>query len=200
MSQASEFRDLKMKAGERAYLRELNKSPFIKWPIKETVTTAAHKISLIIQVQLGGVDLTNEKDFNRRQYMTEQSLLFDRIQRLVRCVVECKAYDNDAVATQNALELSRSISAQYWEHLPNQLRQVSGVGPAAVRKLVAAGITSVDSLVASDSATIERIMSRNPPYGRKVLDSLSDFPRLTLKADIIGRIVKAGQSDRKSVV
>lgn len=188
-----------MKANERAYFRELNKSTFIKWPIKETVTSAAHKISLIIQVQLGGVDLPNEKDFNRRQYMTEQALVFDRIQRLVRCVVDCKAHDADAVATQNALELSRSISAQYWEYLPNQLRQVSGIGPAAVRKLVTAGVTSVDNLMATDSATLERVMSRNPPYGHKVLESLKDFPRLTLKADVIGKVVKAGQSPKLKI-
>ena len=188
-----------MKANERAYFRELNKSTFIKWPIKETVTSAAHKISLIIQVQLGGVDLPNEKDFNRRQYMMEQALVFDRIQRLVRCLVDCKAHDADAVATQNALELSRSISAQYWEHLPNQLRQVSGIGPAAVRKLVTAGVTSVDNLMATDSATLERVMSRNPPYGHKVLESLKDFPRLKLKADVIGKIVKAGQSPKLKI-
>lgn len=188
-----------MKANERAYFRELNKSTFIKWPIKETVTSAAHKISLIIQVQLGGVDLPNEKDFNRRQYMTEQALVFDRIQRLVRCVVDCKVHDADAVATQNALELSRSISAQYWEHLPNQLRQVPGIGPAAVRKLVTAGVTSIDNLMATDSATLERVMSRNPPYGHKVLESLKDFPRLTLKAVVIGKIVKAGQSPKLKI-
>lgn len=188
-----------MKANERAYFRELNKSTFIRWPIKKTVTSAAHKISLIIQVQLGGVDLPNEKDFNRRQYMTEQAMVFDRIQRLVRCVVDCKAHDADAVATQNALELSRSISAQYWEYLPNQLRQVSGIGPAAVRKLVKAGVASVDHLMVTDSATLERVMSRNPPYGHKVLESLKNFPRLTLKADVIGKIVKAGQSPKLKI-
>ena len=199
MCQATEFKDLKMKANERAYFRDLNKSAYIKWPIKETVTSVSHKISLIIQVQLGGVDLPNEKDFNRRQYMTEQALVFDRIQRLVRCVLDCKAHDADAVATQNALELSRSISAQYWEHLPNQLRQVSGIGPAAVRKLVAAGVASVDNLMATDSATLERVMSRNPPYGHKILESLKDFPRLTLKADVIGKIVKVGQSPKLKI-
>lgn len=188
-----------MKANERAYFRELNKSTFIKWPIKENVASAAHKISLIIQVQLGGVDLPNEKDFNRRQYMTEQALVFDRIQRLVRCVVDCKTHDADAVATQNALELSRSISAQYWEYLPNQLRQVAGIGPAAVRKLVTAGVTSIGNLMATDSATLERVMSRNPPYGHKVLESLKDFPHLTLKADVMGKIVKVGQSPKLKI-
>lgn len=182
-----------MKATDRAHLRELNKSPMIKWPIKEAVTTTAHKISLIVQVQLGGVDLPNKKDFNRRQYLVDQSLVFDRIQRLVRCVTDCKTFDNDAVATQNALELSRSIAAQSWEHLPTQLRQIPNIGAAAVRKLSAAGLTTVDKLLNADSAAIERAMSRNPPFGHAILESLKDFPRLSLKAEVIGRTTKAGK-------
>ena len=182
-----------MKPTERAAFREFNKSPFIKYPIKENVSTTAHKISLIIQVQLGGVDTPNDKEFNRRQYQTDKVLVFERIHRLVRCVVDCKAVDCDALATQNALELSRSISAEFWEHLPLQLRQIPNIGPAAVKKMVTAGIKSVEKLIMTDSATIERILTRNPPFGHKLLDSLKAFPRLALTAEIMGRIVNSGQ-------
>ncbi|ELR07113.1 hypothetical protein GMDG_02382 [Pseudogymnoascus destructans 20631-21] len=193
ISQASEFKDLRMKPTERAAFREFNKSPFIKYPIKQNVSTTAHKISLIIQVQLGGVDTPNDKEFNRRQYQTDKAIVFERIHRLVRCVVDCKAVDCDALATQNALELSRSISAEFWEHLPLQLRQIPSIGPAAVKKMVTGGINSVAKLIATDSATIERILTRNPPFGHKLLDSLKSFPRLALSAEIMGRIVKSGQ-------
>lgn len=182
-----------MKPTERAAFREFNKSPFIKYPIKENVSTTAHKISLIIQAQLGGVDTPSDKEFNRRQYQTDKAMVFERVHRLVRCAVECKAVDCDALATQNALELSRSISAEYWEHLPLQLRQIPNIGPAAVKKMVTAGINSIEKLIATDSATIERILTRNPPFGHKLLDTLKAFPRLTLTAEVMGRIVKSGQ-------
>lgn len=193
MSQASDFKDLRMKPTERGAFREFNKSPFIKYPIKENVSTTAHKISLIIQVQLGCVDTPIDREFNRRQYQTDKVIVFERIHRLVRCIVDCKAVDCDALAAQNALELSRSISAEYWEHLPSQLRQIPSIGPAAVKKMVTAGINSVERLIATDSATIERILTRNPPFGHKLLDTLKAFPRLTLTAEIMGRIVKSGQ-------
>ncbi|KAL5353668.1 ATP-dependent DNA helicase MER3 [Pseudogymnoascus australis] len=193
ISQASEFKDLRMKPTERAAFREFNKSPFIKYPIKENVSTTAHKISLIIQAQLGGVDTPNDKEFNRRQYQTDKAMVFERVHRLVRCAVECKAVDCDALATQNALELSRSISAEYWEHLPLQLRQIPNIGPAAVKKMVTAGINSIEKLIATDSATIERVLTRNPPFGHKLLDTLKAFPRLTLTVEVMGRIVKSGQ-------
>ncbi|KFY25163.1 hypothetical protein V493_04803 [Pseudogymnoascus sp. VKM F-4281 (FW-2241)] len=193
ISQASEFKDLRMKPTERPAFRDFNKSPFIKYPIKENVSTTAHKISLIIQVQLGGVDTPNDKEFNRRQYQTDKMIVFERLHRLIRCVVDCKAVDCDALATQNALELSRSISAEYWEHLPSQLKQIPNIGPAAVKKMVTAGINSIEKLLASDSATIERVLTRNPPFGHKLLDTLKAFPRLTLTAEIMGRVVKSGQ-------
>lgn len=190
-----------MKANERLAFRAFNNSTFIKFPIKEAITTSAQKVCLIIQVQLGGIDLPSDQDFNviRKQYMADKILVFDRIQRLVRCVVECKADDCDAVATRNALELSRSISAGFWENSSLQMRQLDGIGPAAVRKLVSANIKDIESLKALDSADIERIMSRNPPFGIKVLGNVARFPQLSLKLEITKKILKAQSPVRVQV-
>jgi ATP-dependent DNA helicase HFM1/MER3 len=106
--------------------------------------------------------------------------------------VDSKAYDHDAEATHNALELARSISAEYWEHTPLQLRQINGIGPAALRKLVHGGIETVAQLASMDTASVERILSRNPPFGKKILDFVNNIPHLTLNAKIIKNIVKAG--------
>lgn len=187
-----------MKATERAAFRELNKSPFIKFPIKENITTCAHKVSLILQVQLGGVDLPQDKDMNviRRQFVTETNIVFERVQRLVKCLVDCKAHDEDGPATKNALDLARSIDAGYWEGTYNQLRQVNGLGPAMARKLVQADVKTIQQLAALSTADIERIGSRNPPFGKKMLDAVASFPRLSLRADIGGKTLKTGESAR----
>ncbi len=134
------------------------------------------------------------KEFNiiKRQFQSEKSIIFERVLRLTRCVVECKAYECDAIATCNALELLRSIAAGYWENSTLQLRQLPTIGPAAVRKLVQSNVKTVANLAAMDSAAIERVMSRNPPFGKKILDFVSNFPWLTLQADITKRIVEAG--------
>jgi ATP-dependent DNA helicase HFM1/MER3 len=191
-----------MKPNERSSLREFNKSPFIKFPIKENISTTAHKILLMIQVQLGGVDLPTDKDFwvIRRQFNMEKGIIFERIQRLIRCIVDCKAYDCDAVATRHALDLARSLSAEFWENSNLQLRQVPQVGPAAVRRLVTSDINSVETLASLDTATIERIMGKNPPFGRKTLDILARFPRLTVSSEIMGNpIIKAGRKPKVNV-
>lgn len=141
------------------------------------------------------------KEFNiiKRQFMSEKTIIFDRVLRLVRCVVECKAYESDATATCNALELLRSIAAGFWENSPLQLRQIPTIGPAAVRKLVQSNVKTVVQLASMDMAAIERVMSRNPPFGRKILDLMTSFPRLTLKADIIKKMVRPNEQIKVQV-
>lgn len=191
-----------MKPQERPFLREFNKSPFIKYPIKETVSTTAHKISLMIQIQLGGIDHATDKDFAvvRRQFLTDKGIIFDRVHRLIRCVIDCKAFDCDAVSTRHALDLARSLVAEFWENSNLQLRQIPQVGPAAVRKLVSNDINSVEKLMQKDTSTIERILSKNPPYGRKTKDILMGFPNLSVSSEIVGRAPsKPGQNPKVSV-
>ncbi|KAF4626366.1 hypothetical protein G7Y89_g11796 [Cudoniella acicularis] len=202
LCQASEFKDQRMKPKERPCLRETNKSPFIKFPIKDNVSTTAHKVSLLIQAQLGGVEHPSDKDFAglKRQFNTEKTIIFDRIQRLVRCVVDFKAANCDAVSTRHALDLARSLSAGFWENSNLQIQQIPQIGPVAVRKFVTSNINSVDKLVSLDSANIERIMSRNPPFGKNMQQVLAGFPLITLTSEIIGRVsMKSGQKPKVNV-
>lgn len=177
-----------MKQNERSIFRDLNKDNFIHYPFKETVTSTPHKISLMIQVVLGGVELPNTKEFNviKRQFAVETSQIFDRMNRLVRAFIECKAYDCDAIGTRIGLELARAMTSRSWEGKPSQLLQVAGIGPVMMRKLVSAEIRTVLDLAGKDAAHIERILSRNPPFGKKIVDALAMFPRLILDARITG--------------
>ncbi|RDW94726.1 hypothetical protein BP5796_00489 [Coleophoma crateriformis] len=188
LSRASEFKDLKMRTNERRRLRDLNNSPLLKYPIKENVSSVAHKVFLIIQIQLSGIELPTDSGSvasDRRQFMLDKSIIFDRMKRLIRCVVDCKAYNCDAIAMRNALDLARAISSDYWENSPLQVRQIPQLGPVAMRKLAGNHITSVEQLVCMDSAQLERVIGRNPPFGSKMLKVLSGFPRLTIQGSIV---------------
>jgi ATP-dependent DNA helicase HFM1/MER3 len=52
ISQAEEFKDLRLRSGEKGLYKDLNKDNGVKYPIKEDIGTAAHKVCLIIQVGL----------------------------------------------------------------------------------------------------------------------------------------------------
>lgn len=142
---------------------------------------------MIVQIYLGGVDLPADKDTNliRHDLVREKRMVFDRLKRLTRCVVDCKAFESDGLGTKAALELNRSIAAQAWENKPAQLSQIPGFGPVAVRKWISYGVCTVLGVADKGFLDIERIASRNPPYGRDIQKILENFPRLTLKADLI---------------
>ncbi|KAG9245580.1 Sec63 Brl domain-containing protein [Calycina marina] len=197
--QGSELQDLRLKANEKKVLAEINKSPFIKFPIKGSITTTPQKISLIIQAQLGGVDFPDIKNASniKKQFATEKCVVFERVQRLVRCVADCHAYDRDAISTRHALGLARSIAAEYWESSNLQLRQITSIGPQTNRKLDSKGISSVEKFASLDTAAIERLMGRNPPYGRKMLDIVVGFPLLTITAEVQGILkLSSGQNPK----
>lgn len=146
----------------------------------------SHKIYIMLQVQLGAIDLPANKEFPRRKFTSEINVVLEHAQRLIRCLIDCKTFDRDAVATRHALDLARSLAAGYWEHSSLQLRQVPQVGPVAVQRLTAANVNTVAKLASHDSAGIERLLGRNPPFGRTLLDSLVKFPCLTIDAVVIG--------------
>ncbi|QSZ37064.1 hypothetical protein DSL72_009156 [Monilinia vaccinii-corymbosi] len=200
--QAAEFKDLRMKPNERSSLREFNKSPLMKFPIKENISTTGHKIFLMIQVQLGGIEPLASNDFRiiSRQFAMETNIILERFQRLIRCVVDCKAMDNDSISTRFALDLSRSVSSGYWENSSLQLRQVPQIGPASLRKLAGNHVNTVEKLASLDTSGIERVMGKNPPFGKRMKDNLMNFPRLTLTAQIVGRAFsRAGEQPKVKV-
>jgi ATP-dependent DNA helicase HFM1/MER3 len=99
--------------------------------------------------------------------------------------VDCRIYDKDSITTRNALDIARCLSAKCWENSPAQIRQLEGIGPAAVRKLVMAGVRSIQELRKLDSFRIEAIFSRNPPFGVKILNDIASIPILRVYGDVI---------------
>ncbi|KAK4442903.1 hypothetical protein QBC34DRAFT_386846 [Podospora aff. communis PSN243] len=186
--QASEFREFRFKPAERAVFREVNQSQLIMYPVKEVVNQTWHKIFLMVQAELGSVQYAESGEAGklRRQLVMEKKMVFEKLQRLVRAVIDCKGHEHDAVGVKNGLELARALSAESWEGRATQLTQVPNIGPAGMRKLASKGVRSVLELADKEPDEIERLMSRNPPFGRKIKDELEKFPRLALDVVVSG--------------
>ncbi|OIW25384.1 P-loop containing nucleoside triphosphate hydrolase protein [Coniochaeta ligniaria NRRL 30616] len=180
LSKANEFREFKFKPADGPIFREVNKSPFILYQIDENVTKTWHKISLIVQLHLGGADYpdSSESQKQRHQLRIEKKGIFERLQRLVRCVAECKGHDCDSVSTKTALELARSLAAGAWEGRPSELLQIPQIGPVNMRKLISQGVKTVKDLVHKNCGELEHLLSRKPPAGKMMSDKLKTFPLL----------------------
>ena len=194
ISQAAEFKDVRLRAGEKTAYKNLNKHGSIKFPIPVNIDLSAHKVSLVIQSTLGCIDLPAEDQKHRPDYNSAKAIIFQHVHRLIRCIVDCQLYLEDAVSTRNALMLARSLGAQVWDDSPLHMKQLEGVGPVAVRKLVLVGIKTIEELDASDAHRIETAVSRNPPFGAQLQAKVKAFPKLRVSIKSVGEpIVKEGE-------
>lgn len=144
-------------------LRDINNSPAVKFPIQVDLARPAHKVSLLIQTTLGGIDLRNDDRFRgiASQIQSESNSIYQHVTRLIRCIIDCQLQLEDSVATRNALELSRSLGARSWDNSPLELLQVPKLGPVSVRKLVNDGIRSIEELESTEPHKIEHILRKN---------------------------------------
>ncbi|PYH94722.1 DEAD/DEAH box DNA helicase [Aspergillus ellipticus CBS 707.79] len=198
VSKAEEFREVRLKAGEKSLYKEINRSSEIRFPINVDIALAAHKISLLIQCELGAVDLPDGEQYQKHKFAVQQDkgFVFAHINRLIRCIIDCQVALEDSITLRNALELARSFGARVWDDSPLQMKQIEQVGVIAVRKLVSSGVTNIEALEICEPYQIDMTLSRNPPFGRKLLDRLVDFPKLRVSLKLIGKDTKPGNSAR----
>ncbi|EUC49158.1 hypothetical protein COCMIDRAFT_33419 [Bipolaris oryzae ATCC 44560] len=180
IAQAKEYSNIRFRQGEKTFYKVLNKSPSIRWAIPVNLDLPAQKISLMIQSVLGSADISWDGDMakHRSQYATETMMVFRNISSLIRCIIDCQIVLGDAVSIHSALMLERSFGAKVWDDSPLQMKQIETLGVVAVRKLVNAGIKSIEDLEGCDPHRIEAVVGRNPPYGLQILEKIKGFPKL----------------------
>lgn len=177
----------------------MNSANGIKFPIKVDLAMHAHKRSLIIQSELGGVEFPSGEQYSKhkRQFIQDKTRLFSAIHRLVCCTIDCQIHLRDAVTVRHALELARSFSARVWDNSPYQMKQIAQIGLVAIRKLAMGGIHSIEALEAAEPQRIEMLMSKNPPFGNKLLANLRDFPKLRVSVKMMGKVKRTFSTERK---
>ncbi|KAF1922985.1 P-loop containing nucleoside triphosphate hydrolase protein [Didymella exigua CBS 183.55] len=186
VAQAAEFSKIRFRQGEKSIYKTINRSPSIRFPIPVNLDSPAQKVSLVIQSVLGHAEINWESDMSKHkaQYQQEVATIFKSINNLVRCIIDCQIVLGDSVSIHSALMLERCLGSKAWDDSPLQMVQVPNIGTVAVRKLVNAGIHSIEDLESTDARRIETIVGRNPPFGLKVLEDLRSFPKLRVSLRI----------------
>lgn len=182
LSQAAEFQELRFRCGEKTAYKTLNDHPSIRYRVPVDLALYGHKVSILIQCVLGGIDfLDDEKNRKHRaQYKTEVAIVFQHVHRLIRCIIDCQLQQDDSVSVRNALMVARSLGARVWDDSALHMKQIEGIGQVTVRKLVNAGIKTVEELEIMESHRIEGLLSRNPPFGVTLHDRCKGFPKLRI--------------------
>ncbi|KAK7415248.1 hypothetical protein QQX98_005997 [Neonectria punicea] len=185
---ATEFRSFPIQKTEKAFLREVNEHTAIPYPIAENISQPWHKVFLVIQVELLRTGWPNKLSaVARKELHSELRRMYDIVDRALRCLVDILGERDHGKGVTTALDVLRSVKAGVWEGSEKQLLQIDGIGLAKMNRLAQAGINNIRQLSQLEFYHIERLLSRNPPYGQKMLHQLAGFPTLTLSFEVLGQ-------------
>ncbi|KAF4340391.1 HFM1-DNA RNA helicase [Fusarium beomiforme] len=184
---ATEFKSFPLKKEETAFFRAINDSTGIPYQVREFISQPWHKVYLLVQIDLLKMGWPNKLSGPARKELSKElARMYKLLDRVLRCLVDILGERGDGKGVSVALEVLRSVKAGVWEGSDSQLLQIEGIGQAKKDKLVKANIKDIKQLSAVEFYNIERILSRNPPFGQTVLHKVAGFPLLTLDFQIIG--------------
>ncbi|KAJ3358463.1 Sec63 [Kappamyces sp. JEL0680] len=169
---------------DKAILNLLNKDPDIRFPIQGKVTDVHQKIFLLIQAAIGGVSIDQSKERageKSHRLTSDSSLVIRGAERLVRGMVQVFLTKNDYRSIIGAIRVAQAISCRMWESSSTKTRQIEGVGPQYSKILAKAGIVSFAALLDTEPSRLEVLVSRNPPFGSKVIEAAAKFPRPSMR-------------------
>ncbi|KAI5800118.1 Sec63 Brl domain-containing protein [Geopyxis carbonaria] len=188
-SDAEEFRELRFRIGEKRLYKEINQNHGMRYPFKGDLVYPAHKVYILVQYAIGRMDFPQDNNLQKykNNLLQDKAIIFQHCHRIMQCFIDCLVQSCDGIGLTNALELSRCLRAEVWENSADELRQIDGLGPVAVKKLVNSGVWSLKMLETWKPHQIEQVLSRNPPYGSKILKFLGRIPKFEISVYLVGK-------------
>ncbi|TDZ39111.1 hypothetical protein C8035_v005702 [Colletotrichum spinosum] len=166
-SSATELRSFVFNPLEKGAFSAINNDPSTRWPVKEQLTQPWHKVYLVAQCEASG------GDYGARLCRAARIDLLSSRTQIVKVLGQVLRACADVMGARKDAEGKAT-----------ELLQVPDIGPKKIQKLVEAGVMTVRRLSELDFFDIERILSRNPPFGQNMVQILAHFPRLVLSVDI----------------
>jgi ATP-dependent DNA helicase HFM1/MER3 len=168
----------------------MNVGPLVRFVIPVNLELPAHKVSLLVQTELGGVDLPVEKgDPLLDPFKNERNQVLTKIKRFTCCIIDLAIAKFDSVTLKTALLFHRSVAGGGWDDTAMQMKLVGLLNIKDVRALIAKNIKSLEALEYIEQHNIEAYCRKPPPWGRKVLDFLRSLPKLRVSIGMVGKPV-----------
>lgn len=198
---ATEFKSFPIKAAEKGFFREINDHTPIPYIVRETITHPWHKVFLLVQADLQHTGWPNKLSApGRKELLSESGRIYNVLERVLRCLVDILGTRLDGRGVTVALDVLRSVTSRVWEGGGMELLQIQGIGAAKMKRLADAGYKTIRDVKTLEFYHIERLLSRNPPFGQEILHHLAGFPVLTFKLDILSEVEECAGMDKRSLI
>lgn len=150
----------------------------------------SHKVYIIIQAEIGAQEFPLDQNFQKLKtsMIQDRSIVFQHCHRILSTMIDGMVHKEDGKGLINALDLDRCLRARAWEGSAHELRQLEGLGPAAVRKMIKTGVKNLRMMEQMQPHQIESALSRNPPFGTNILKIVKGVPKLTVGIEQVGKV------------
>ncbi|GAA6048956.1 hypothetical protein JCM3770_007137 [Rhodotorula araucariae] len=172
LAASTEFSSYRFRQGEKSVLQKYNKN--LKFPA-EKVSSTADRVMILIQLVLDGVPGSEIKNDNINP-MLDARAIFSAAVRIAKCMVDV-AVEREDGAIRTMLELLRSLNGKCWDSSSFVLRQLEGIGEKSYKVIVSNGIKGFDDVRECEPDRLEVLLSRKPPYGRKLVAQAKSLPQ-----------------------
>ncbi|KAJ2781643.1 ATP-dependent DNA helicase MER3 [Coemansia javaensis] len=161
----SEFGGLRITAGQKSMLNEMNGSAPHALQIHGRISTIAHKVFVLLWFGLQRKPLPQST--HAAGLSKDMGSAFVLARGPAMCIRDVYADRGDAkgVLASSTLESAAAL-----------LCQVDGIGPRYSGMLWNSGVASISQLRSMGAREIEHLLNRNPPFGTKVVANAAKLP------------------------
>ncbi|CAO1612690.1 unnamed protein product [Parajaminaea phylloscopi] len=178
---ATEFSNVRLRAGEKAAYGMLLKRAEIRFPIA-AVKTVADKINIVIQATLARLNC--QQAFKTGDHTANPALdkveIFRHGRRIIKAAVDVALVKRDARTAESALELLRCFYAEAWDHSEGTLTQLEGIGDKSSTVLYQSGLRTYMDVAAAPPERLQLLLGRHPPFGHSLAQDAKSLPHFAI--------------------
>ncbi|XP_058516874.1 probable ATP-dependent DNA helicase HFM1 isoform X2 [Ochotona princeps] len=185
IASCKEFLDIQLRLNEKKTLNTLNKDAnriTIRFPMEGRIKTREMKVNCLIQAQLGCIPI---QDFALTQ---DTAKIFRTGSRVTRWLSDFVAAQEQKFTTLlNSLILAKCFRCKLWENSLHVSKQLEKIGVTLSNAMVNAGLTSFKRIEETDARELELVLSRHPPFGTQIKETVTHLPKYELEVKQIAR-------------
>ncbi|KAL6935067.1 uncharacterized protein HGUI_01662 [Hanseniaspora guilliermondii] len=188
-----------IKNTEKIFLRTLNTSPKIKYPLldkngsnkKFLLSEYWQKVYLLLQFQLDSIEILNQDNFIQIKSSILQDLsdIWKNATRIIVSLCDIMIFQKKGEGLFNSLYLKRSLNGKAWDDGLKTILQIESLGLQSIKSLKAKNIRNLSELQALKANKLEFYLGLKPGKGYKLKDKIMKLPQLKLSAKCLDTVV-----------
>ncbi|SSD60839.1 related to ATP-dependent DNA helicase MER3 [Saccharomycodes ludwigii] len=207
LCKSAEFNEARLKHNERRFYKTINCLATLRFPFKDkqekhtNISSTFQKISLIFQIELGGIDLSKIELFKKLQsaFFQDKMSAFKNSHRILKCMIDCFVFQRNGTALKNTLFLLRCVNGKCWEDTSMVLKQFSNIGIASVNKLIKHNVKNIDALKKTTFNQLEYFLGLRTGMGLKLKKEVDSIPELKISSESSSSITKKGEKIKMTI-